>query len=175
MDQIPTQAEPLTGEEQRRLWHWWQAMEAGQPAVHRLCSLASELRLHPEASHVDGMILFYRACPEVSYGHAGTRGGIRRAFGGDYTPLTQANLVMCLGAARQFSDDTKVLLERVARQVTGAHAPPLVERLRQTLGENDEVLQEAFVRARTFFGPERFDMIQMQLMRSMSLPAPGGR
>jgi hypothetical protein len=175
VDQVSTRATVMTAEEQKSLWNWWQAMDAARPVVRRLCSLASELRIHPEASHVDGMILFYRAVSEVSYGHAGTRGGIRRAFGGDYTPLVQANLVMCLGAARQFSDDTKVLLERVAKQVTGGDAQRLIQRLRETLRENDEVLQKAFEQARAFFGPERFQAIQMQNMMSMTLPMANGR
>jgi len=65
------------------------------------------------------MIPFYRAVSEVSYGYAGTRGCIRRAFNDEYSEALRKNMTMCYGFASKFSVDTKVLLERVAKQVTG--------------------------------------------------------
>jgi hypothetical protein len=59
-------------------------MESAKPMVRILMSLITELRVHPESSHADGMVLFYRAESEVSYGYAGVRGCIRRAFTNEY-------------------------------------------------------------------------------------------
>ncbi|WP_256873569.1 hypothetical protein [Paenibacillus kribbensis] len=160
----------MSAEEQLRLLEWWQTLEAAHPIVQRLCSLVSELRLNPESSHAEGMILFYRAASEVSYGHAGVRGGIRRAFSSEYCEALRMNLVMCHFVARLFSGDTKVLLERVAKHITGPHAQQLVRRIRETLMENDAMINEMVKKAHAFFGKETFQALQMKAMQSMTLP-----
>jgi len=73
---------------------WWNTTESAKSIVRCLVSLVSELRLHPESSHADGMILFYRAVSEVSYGYAGTRGCIRRAFNDEYSEALRKNMTM---------------------------------------------------------------------------------
>ncbi|WP_233711074.1 hypothetical protein [Lederbergia citrisecunda] len=79
----------LSEEEQKRLFAWWQTMESAKLVVQHLCSLVSELRLNPESSHADGMILFYRAVSEISYGYAGVRGGVRRALTTEYGDVSK--------------------------------------------------------------------------------------
>jgi len=130
---------------------WWNTTESAKSVVKRLVSLVSELRLHPESSHADGMILFYRAVSEVSYGYAGTRGCIRRAFNDEYSEALRKNMTMCHGFAHKFSVDTKVLLERVAKQVTGSNALELIHRIREVLKENDEMLHEMEIKAHAFY------------------------
>ena len=78
-----TQTLSMSADDQHRLLEWWNATESAKVVVRHLVSLVSELRLHPESSHADGMVLFYRAVSEISYGYAGIRGCIRRAFSGD--------------------------------------------------------------------------------------------
>jgi hypothetical protein len=97
------------------------------------------------------MILFYRAVSEVSYGYAGTRGCIRRAFNDEYSEALRKNMTMCHGFAHKFSVDTKVLLERVAKQVTGSNALELIHRIREVLKENDEMLHEMEIKAHAFY------------------------
>ena len=75
-----TQPLSMSADDQHRLLEWWNATESAKVVVRYLVSLVSELRLHPESSHADGIVLFYRAVSEISYGHAGIRGCIRRAF-----------------------------------------------------------------------------------------------
>ncbi|MED4885266.1 MULTISPECIES: hypothetical protein [Bacillus] len=58
---------------------------------------------------------------------------------------------MCQGFARKFSVDTKVLLERVAKQISGPNALQLIHRIRETLVENDAMLNEIEKRARAFY------------------------
>ena len=120
-----------------RLIEWWNTMDAAKPMVQKLMSLITELRLNPESSHTDGMILFYRAASEISYGYAGVRGCIRRAFTNEYREPLRMNMIMCHSFAERFSVDAKVLLERVAQQITGQSAIQLVERIRETLAENE--------------------------------------
>lgn len=156
--------------EQHRLLDWWNATEKGVLVVRRLVSLITELRLHPESSRADGMILFYRAASEVSYGYAGMRGCIRRAFSNEYSEFLQNNIVRCHSFARRFSVDTKVLLERVAKQINGANALLIVERIRETLRENDAILTEIERKANAFFGHDTFQSLQSNLMKSITLP-----
>ncbi|MGF9888697.1 hypothetical protein ABEX78_08590 [Priestia megaterium] len=137
--------------QQRHLLDWWNTTESAKSIVRRLVSLVSELRLHPESSHADGMILFYRAVSEVSYGYAGTRGCIRRAFNDEYSESLRRNMTMCHGFASKFSVDTKVLLERVAKQITGPNALELIHRIREVLKENDVMLHEMEIKAHAFY------------------------
>jgi len=141
----------MSVDQQRYLLDWWNTTESAKSVVKRLVSLVSELRLHPESSHADGMILFYRAVSEVSYGYAGTRGCIRRAFNDEYSEALRKNMTMCHGFARKFSVDTKVLLERVAKQITGPNALELIQRIREVLKENDAMLHEMEIKAHAFY------------------------
>ncbi|MEJ9212789.1 hypothetical protein [Bacillus smithii] len=141
----------MSAEKQHCLMEWWNATESAKPVVQRLVSLVSELRLHPESSNADGMILFYRAVSEISYGYAGMRGCLRRAFAGEYNEALRKNMVMCQGFARKFSVDTKVLLERVAKQISGPNALQLIHRIQETLVENDAMLNEIEKRAHAFY------------------------
>ena len=139
--------------------------------VKRLVSYMTELRLNPESSRADGMILLYRAASEVSYGYAGMRGCIRRAFTPEYSEFLRNNIVRCHSFARSFSVDTKVLLERVAKQVSGKNAMLIVDRIRETLLENDDILTEIENKADAFFGKETFQALQTSLMQSITLPS----
>ena len=49
---------------------------------------------------------------------------------------------MCHSFAHKYSVDAKVLLERVAKQITGGNALKLIRRIRKTLLKNDEMLIE---------------------------------
>ncbi|RWR12613.1 hypothetical protein QNH23_16430 [Siminovitchia fortis] len=160
----------MTAEEQQRLLEWWGATERGTAVVKRLVSSITELRLNPESSHADGMVLFYRAASEVSYGYAGMRGCIRRAFTPEYSGFLRHNIVRCHSFARKYSVDTKVLLERVAKQISGAEALQIVERIRETLIENDAALTEIENKADAFFGKETFEKLQNSLKQSNTLP-----
>ncbi|QED49902.1 hypothetical protein [Cytobacillus dafuensis] len=159
----------MTEEEQQRLIEWWEAMERGTVVVKRLVSYITELRLHPESSRADGMILFYRAASEISYGYAGMRGCIRRAFTPEYSEFLRNNIVRCHSFARRFSVDTKVLLERVAKEITGANAMQIVDRIRETLRENDAMLTEIENKADAFFGKKTFQALQTSLMQSITM------
>ncbi|MDD1515825.1 hypothetical protein [Priestia megaterium] len=141
----------MSVDQQRHLLDWWNTTESAKSIVRRLVSLVSELRLHPESSHADGMILFYRAVSEVSYGYAGTRGCIRRAFNDEYSESLRRNMTMCHGFASKFSVDAKVLLERVAKQITGPNALELMHRIREVLKENDVMLHEMEIKAHAFY------------------------
>ncbi|WP_019243360.1 MULTISPECIES: hypothetical protein [Bacillus] len=154
----------MSEEEQQRLLEWWKATEQGALVVKRLVSSITELRLHPESSRADGMILFYRAASEVSYGYAGMRGCIRRAFTPEYSEFLRNNIVRCHSFARRFSVDTKVLLERVAEQITGINAMQIVDEIRQILRENDAILTEIENRANAFFGKEAFETLQTSMI-----------
>jgi hypothetical protein len=111
----------------------------------------------------------YRAISEVSYGHAGVRGGIRRAFSGEYSPFVQSNLVMCLGGACQFSEDSKALLDYVSKQYNDQNAQNLTLRIAETLRENDIMLNTMFERAKAFFGQEKFNQLQQEVMQTMMI------
>ncbi|NEW02149.1 hypothetical protein GYH73_013355 [Bacillus megaterium] len=141
----------MSVDQQQHLLDWWNTTESAKSIVRRLVSLVSELRLHPESSHADGMILFYRAVSEVSYGYAGTRGCIRRAFNDEYSESLRRNMTMCHGFASKFSVDTKVLLERVAKQITGPNALELIHRIREVLKENDVMLHKMEIKAHAFY------------------------
>lgn len=170
--EIMPDALPLTlsEEEQQRLLDWWRTMELAHDLVKRLTSLVSELRLHRESSHADGMILFYRAVSEISYGYAGVRGGVRRAFTKEYSKALQLNIVMCLSFVPKFSVDAKVLLERVAKGVSGPDALRLIQRIRETLMENDEMINELKEKAHMLFGKDSFKEIQDNVIQDMTLP-----
>ncbi|WP_254177654.1 hypothetical protein [Priestia megaterium] len=60
-------------------------------------------------------------------------------------------MTMCHGFASKFSVDTKVLLERVAKQVTGSNALELIQRIREVLKENDVMLHEMEIKAHAFY------------------------
>ena len=156
--------------ERQRLLEWWHTMDAAKPIVGRLMSLITELRLNPESSHADGMILFYRAASEISYGYAGVRGCIRRAFTKEYREALRINMAMCHSFAERFSVDTKVLLERVAQQITGQNALLLIQKIRETLAENDVMLKEIKSKADAFFGRDTFNTIQNKVKQSITLP-----
>ncbi|PKR84544.1 hypothetical protein [Heyndrickxia camelliae] len=156
--------------ERQRLLDWWNTMEAARPMVRKLMSLTTELRLHPNSSHADGMILFYRAASEVSYGYAGVRGCIRRAFTNEYAEPLRLNMVKCHSFAERFSVDMKVLLERVSQQISDPEALNIVQRLREILAENDEWLKEIKQRADAFFGKETFHTLQQKVQEAVTLP-----
>ncbi|KQU17518.1 hypothetical protein ASG65_26295 [Bacillus sp. Leaf13] len=160
----------ISMEDHQHLMEWWKTTESAKIVVQHLISLISELRLHPESSHADGMVLFYRAASEISYGYAGTRGCIRRAFTSEYSFPLRRNMVMCHSFAQKYSVDTKVLLERVAKQITGPNALQLIDRIRGELIENDVMLNEMAKRAQAFFGKESFQSIQMEVKQSNTLP-----
>lgn len=160
----------MSEEEQQRLLEWWEATEQGTVVVKRLVSLITELRLHRESSRAGGMILFYRAASEISYGYAGMRGCIRRAFSHEYSNFLRTNMVRCHSFARRFSEDTKVLLERVADQISGTDALKMVERIRETLRENDAALTVIESKMDAFFGTEAHQALQDGHMQSITLP-----
>lgn len=137
--------------------------------VRRLMSLITELRLIPGSSHADGMVLFYRATSEISYGYAGVRGCIRRAFTSEYGEGLRFNMVMCHSFADKYSGDAKVLLERVATQISDQNALQLVNRIRETLKENDRMLAEIRMRADAFFGRETFSSMQETVKQWITL------
>ncbi|WP_042352921.1 hypothetical protein [Bacillus massiliigorillae] len=154
----------MSEEEKQRLLEWWEATEQGTVVVKRLVSNITELRLTPESSRAGGMILLYRAASEVSYGYAGMRGCIRRAFTPEYSEFLRHNVVQCHRFARSSSDDTKVLLERVAKQIHETNAMQIVNRIREILRENDAVLMEIKKKADAFFGKETLKKMQMKAM-----------
>lgn len=155
--------------ERQRLLEWWNTMDAAKPMVRRLMSLITELRLNPESSHADGLVLFYRAASEISYGYAGVRGCIRRAFTNEYRQALRINMVMCHSFAERYSVDTKVLLERVAQQITEQNALQLIQRIRETLAENDLMLKEIKSKADAFFGRDTFHSMQKKVKQSTTL------
>jgi len=155
--------------ERQRLLEWWNTMESAKPMVRGLMSLITELRLHPESSHADGMVLFYRAASEISYGYAGVRGCIRRAFTNEYRESLRINMVMCHSFAEKYSVDTKVMLERVARQIDGPEASELIRKIRETLAENDLKLKEIKSRADAFFGKDTLHSLQQKAKQSITL------
>jgi len=164
------QPQSMNNNERQRLLDWWNTMEAARPMVRKLMSLTTELRLHPKSSHADGMILFYRAASEVSYGYAGVRGCIRRAFTNEYAEPLRLNMVKCHSFAERFSVDMKVLLERVSEQISDQEALNIVARLRATLAENDEWLKKIKQRADSFFGKETFHSLQQKVTDAVTLP-----
>ncbi|RHW41429.1 hypothetical protein D1B31_06785 [Neobacillus notoginsengisoli] len=165
-----TQTLGMSADDQHRLLDWWNATESGKVIVRHLVSLVSELRLNPESSHADGMVLFYRAVSEISYGYAGIRGCIRRAFSGEYSNVLRKNMVMCHSFAHKYSVDAKVLLERVAKQITGENALQLISRIRETLRKNDEMLIEIANKARDFFGKGALQSLQNEVKHSSIIP-----
>ncbi|WP_419881650.1 hypothetical protein ACN6MY_19475 [Peribacillus sp. B-H-3] len=146
----------MAHDEKERLLDWWKTMEESKPVVRRLMSLMTELRLHPESSHAVGMILLYRAASEVSYGYAGVRGCIRRAFTNEYGEALRINMARCHSFAQKFSADTKVLLKHVKANVAGEHAKQIISYLEETLMENDRFLIEIEDKANAFFGRDTF-------------------
>ncbi len=61
-----TQTLSMSADDQHRLLEWWNATESAKVVVRHLVSLVSELRLHPESSHADGIVLFYHFPTEDS-------------------------------------------------------------------------------------------------------------
>jgi hypothetical protein len=169
MNSMDLQPLIMTKEQREHLLDWWQVMESAIPIVQRICSLSTQLRTHPESSSVDGMILFYRAVSKLAYGHAGAKGGIRRAYNGFYNHEVQKNMVMCIGGYRQFSEQTKVLLENVANHVKGTEATDIIQQLRTSLQENEQKVNQALSNAKVFFGPTQFQRIQMEIMNDMTI------
>jgi hypothetical protein len=80
------------------------------------------------------------------------------------------NMVMCHSFAAKYSVDTKVLLERVAQQITGQNALQLIQKIRETLAENDEMLKEIKRKADAFFGREAFQSMQNKVNDSITSP-----
>ncbi len=72
-------------------------------------------------------------------------------------------MVMCHSFAHKYSVDAKVLIERVAKQITGENALQLISRIRETLMENDEMLNEISRKAHAFFGTEAFHSLQKEV------------
>lgn len=101
--------------------------------------------------------------------NAGMRGCIRRAFTPENSEFLQHNIVRCHSFARRFSVDTKVLLERVAKPITGIEALKIVEHIRKTLRENDLMLTEIESKANAFFGTETHQALQNSHMQSITL------
>ncbi|SFC93759.1 hypothetical protein SAMN05443252_10917 [Bacillus sp. OV322] len=132
----------MNHDENELLLDWWKMMEEAKPLVRRVMSLMTELRLHPESSHSTGMILLYRAASEVSYGYAGVRGCIRRAFTNEYGETLRVNMARCHSFVHKFSADTKVLLKHVKANTAGAHAQQIIIQLEEVLMENDRFLIE---------------------------------
>jgi hypothetical protein len=165
-----TQTLGMSADDQHRLLEWWNATESAKVVVRHLVSLVSEMRLHPESSHADGMVLFYRAVSEISYGYAGIRGCIRRAFTREYSDALRKNMVMCHSFAHKYSVDAKVLLERVAKQITGENALQLISRIRESLMKNDEMLNKISKKVHVFFGTEALQSLQKEVKDSTTLP-----
>ncbi|MEH7386507.1 hypothetical protein V7147_14025 [Bacillus sp. JJ1521] len=165
-----TQTLGMNADDQHRLLEWWNSTESAKVVVRHLVSLVSELRLHPESSHADGMVLFYRAVSEISYGYAGIRGCIRRAFTSEYSDALRKNMIMCHSFAHKYSVDAKVLLERVANQINGEDALLLIRRIREMLMKNDEMLIEISKKSLAFFGKESLQSLQLEVKSSSTLP-----
>lgn len=156
----------LSNKQRNALLDWWNTMETAKPVIRRLMSLITEFRVRPETSHADGMILFYRAASEVSYGYAGVRGCIRRALSNEYSEALQMNMTMCHSFAEKFSVDTKVLFERVAAQITDPSSMILIQRIRNTLRENDFMLNQIKLKALIFFGGDNWDTLQNKMKKN---------
>ncbi|WP_242215072.1 phage integrase N-terminal SAM-like domain-containing protein [Bacillus cereus group sp. BfR-BA-01383] len=62
-------------------------------------------------------------------------GCIRRAFTPEYSEFLRNNIVRYHSFTWKFSVDTKILLELVAKEITGANAILIVDRIRETLRE----------------------------------------
>ncbi|MBS4174498.1 hypothetical protein [Bacillus sp. FJAT-49736] len=159
----------MDNDERRLLLDWWNTMEEAKPMVRKLMSFITELRVHPKSSHADGMVLFYRAASEISYGYAGVRGCIRRAFTHEYGEGLRINMVMCHSFADKYSEDAKVLLERVAKQITDQESLQIVQRIRKTLAENDLWLREIKQKADAFFGKDTFIDLQSKVKKAITL------
>lgn len=167
--QMALQPIKLSEVEKEYLLKWWEVMESAQPIVQKICSLSSHLRSHPNSSHVDGMILYYRSVSELAYGHAGTKGGIRRAYNGFFNHEVEKNIVMCVGGYRQFSEETRVLLENVSNHVKDTEASQIIKQLRSYLEQNDDKVKQALSKGKEFFGAEQFQRIQMEIMNDMTI------
>ncbi|MBO1005112.1 hypothetical protein [Pseudogracilibacillus auburnensis] len=160
----------MSEEDQRHLLEWWNTTEAAKVVERHLVSLVSELRLLPEASHADGMVLFYRAVSEISYGYAGVRGCIRRSFTREYSHALRKNMVKCHSFAHKYAVDAKVLIEVIAKQVRGKDAVDLINRIRESLKKNDELLKEMAAKADVFYGTEALQSLQKEVEKSTALP-----
>ncbi|MFZ3591826.1 hypothetical protein ACOI1C_22090 [Bacillus sp. DJP31] len=169
MHSMDLQPITLSNQERERLQNLWKVMQSAIPIVQRIYALSSQLRIHPESSHVDGMILYYRAVSELAYGHARAKGGIRRAYNGFYSHEVQKNMVMWIGGYRQFSQQTTVLLDNVSNNVNGSEAKQIIQQLNHSLQENDKKVRKALSRAKDFFGQEQFKKIQMEIMKDMTI------
>lgn len=159
----------LSDKQRKALLDWWNTMETAKPVIRRLMSLITEFRVRPETSHTDGIILFYRAASEVSYGYAGVRGCIRRALSNEYSEALRMNMAMCHSFAEKFSVDAKVLLERVAAQITDPSSINLIQRIRYTLKENDLLLMEINRKKLLFFGIDNWDALQNKMIQNNQL------
>jgi len=159
----------LSERERNALMDWWNTMETAKPIIRRLMSLITEFRVRPETSHTDGIILFYRAASEVSYGYAGVRGCIRRALSNEYNETLRMNMAMCHSFAEKFSVDAKVLFERVAAQVTDTSSSSLIQRIWYTLGENDYMLNEINKKAILFFDKDNWNTLHNKMKQNSKL------
>ncbi|MGV3487491.1 MAG: hypothetical protein ACO1OC_02770 [Tuberibacillus sp.] len=79
-------------------------------------------------------------------------------------------MVMCHSFAEKFSADAKVLLERVTKQITQEHTLKIVDKIRETLKENDAMLKEIKMRADAFFGRDTFTSMQKIVEQWNTIP-----
>jgi hypothetical protein len=159
----------MNNDERNRLLDWWKTMESAKPVLRKLMSLITELRLNKEASHAGGIILLYRAASEISYGYAGVRGCIRRALTSEYSENLRINMTMCHSFAPKFSVDTKVLLNRVAKEIKGQDALQIINHIQETLVENDLYLKEIEEKANAFFGRDTFNVLNHKIKLANTL------
>jgi heme oxygenase len=80
------------------------------------------------------------------------------------------NMAMCHSFAERFSFDTKVLLERVAKQITGQEALQLIQRIREAFAQNDAMLKEIQNKANAILGTDNFHSLQKKVKQSNTLP-----
>ncbi|WP_233711075.1 hypothetical protein [Lederbergia citrisecunda] len=78
-------------------------------------------------------------------------------------------MVMCQSFAPKFSVDAKILLERIAKQISGESSLVIINQIRETLSENDIMLIELEKKAQEFFGKEAFDHINFTIIQDMSM------
>ena len=139
---------------------WWNATESAKVVVRHLVSLVSELRYI--RNPVMQMESFFFIEQSLKYHTVTLESGdvFDELFQENTLLLFRKNMVMCHSFAHKYSVDAKVLLERVAKQITGENALQLISRIRVMLMKNDEMLTEISKKAQAFFGTEDLQSLQ---------------
>lgn len=70
----------------------------------------------------------------------------------------------------RFSVDSKVLLARLEKEISGRSALLLINRIKEILNENDRILEEIENKANTFFGKETFQSLKKEISQANMVP-----